>query len=121
VGIRGIRRKGETTLVAEKSACHGPARAWSARRLWRFSCVDGEQGVTQGDAQIAVPKSRPSSRHRHQQGDLPSLRRAMARDAATRKQIIQARSRRSHKRKNFDSGRLMFDYEKMISRQVRNF
>src|SRR5260370_332292 len=52
VDTAGIRRKGKTTLVAEKLSVVR-ARRGLARCDERLLVVDGEQGVTQGDAQIA--------------------------------------------------------------------
>src|SRR6202042_3237979 len=52
VDTAGIRRKGKTTLVAEKLSVV-MARRGLERCDVALLGVDGEQGVTQGDAQIA--------------------------------------------------------------------
>jgi len=52
VDTAGIRRKGKTTLVAEKLSVV-MARRGLERADVALLVVDGEQGVTQGDAQIA--------------------------------------------------------------------
>ena len=52
VDTAGIRRKGKTTLVAEKLSVV-MARRGLERCDVALLIVDGEQGVTQGDAQIA--------------------------------------------------------------------
>src|SRR5204863_212665 len=52
VDTAGIRRKGKTTLVAEKLSVV-MARRGLERCDVALLVVDGEQGVTQGDAQIA--------------------------------------------------------------------
>src|SRR5260370_20306291 len=52
VDTAGIRRKGKTTLVAEKLSVV-MARRGLERCDVALLAVDGEQGVTQGDAQIA--------------------------------------------------------------------
>jgi len=82
VDTAGFAAKAKTTLVAKNAAWLWPAAAWSAAMSLSL-VVDGEQGVTQGDAQIAATRRvRPLRRHRHQQmGFSPSSR---ARDAASR-------------------------------------
>ena len=52
VDTAGIRRKGKTTLVAEKLSVV-MARRGLERCDVALLVIDGEQGVTQGDAQIA--------------------------------------------------------------------
>ncbi|MBV9888845.1 MAG: ribosome biogenesis GTPase Der, partial [Acidobacteria bacterium] len=52
IDTAGIRRKGKTTLVAEKLSVV-MARRGLERADVALLVVDGEQGVTQGDAQIA--------------------------------------------------------------------
>src|SRR5260370_16296631 len=52
VGTAGIRRKGKTNLVAEKLSVV-MARRGLERADVALLVVDSEQGVTQGDAQIA--------------------------------------------------------------------
>jgi ribosome-associated GTPase EngA len=52
IDTAGIRRKGKTTLVAEKLSVV-MARRGLERADVALLIVDGEQGVTQGDAQIA--------------------------------------------------------------------
>src|SRR5439155_66431 len=79
---------------------------------------DGEQGVTQGDAQIAsyAEESSRSVVIVINKWDLAvvAAREAASRDAATAKGKSKRAPGERHKPENFDAGRLMFDYEKMI-------
>jgi len=84
-----------------------------------------KQGVTQGDAQIAsyAEESSRSVVIVINKWIWPSLRRrdAASRDAATAKGKAKRRSRRAAQPENFDAGRMMFEYEKMIRRQNWKF
>jgi len=117
----GIRRKGKTTLVAEKLSVV-MARRGLERCDVALLVVDGEQGVTQGDAQIAsyAEESGRSVVIVINKWDLAvvAARAAASRDAATTKGKARRAPGERHKPENFDPGRLMFDYEKNDSRQI---
>src|SRR5580700_3776053 len=122
VDTAGIRRKGKTTLVAEKLSVV-MARRGLERCDVALLVVDGEQGVTQGDAQIAsyAEESGRSVVIVMNKWDLAVV---AARDAASRDaNSAKGKSRRApgekHKPENFDAGRLIFDYEKMIRGKLK--
>ena len=116
VDTAGIRRKGKTTLVAEKLSVV-MARRGLERCDVALLIVDGEQGVTQGDAQIAsyAEESGRSVVIVINKWDLAVI---AAREAASRDAAAKGKSKRApgerRKPENFDAGRLIFDYEKMI-------
>ena len=122
VDTAGIRRKSKTTLVAEKLSVV-MARRGLERCDVALLVVDGEQGVTQGDAQIAsyAEESGRSVVIVINKWDLAVIaaRNVGIRDAAT----ARGKSRRApgerHRPEDFDSGRLMFDYEKMIRAKLK--
>jgi len=122
VDTAGIRRKGKTTLVAEKLSVV-MARRGLERCDVALLVVDGEQGVTQGDAQIAsyAEESGRSVVIVINKWDLAveAARNAGIRDAATAKGKASRRPGERHKPENFDAGRLMFDYEKMIRGKLK--
>jgi GTP-binding protein len=122
VDTAGIRRKGKTTLVAEKLSVV-MARRGLERCDVALLIVDGEQGVTQGDAQIAsyAEESGRSVVIVINKWDLAvvAAREAASRDAATAKGKAKRAPGERHKPENFDGGRLMFDYEKMIRAKLK--
>jgi GTP-binding protein len=122
VDTAGIRRKGKTTLVAEKLSVV-MARRGLERCDVALLIVDGEQGVTQGDAQIAsyAEESGRSVVIVINKWDLAvvAAREAASRDAATAKGKSKRPPGERHKPENFDAGRLMFDYEKMIRGKLK--
>jgi GTP-binding protein len=122
VDTAGIRRKGKTTLVAEKLSVV-MARRGLERCDVALLVVDGEQGVTQGDAQIAsyAEESGRSVVIVINKWDLAVIaaRDAASRDAATAKGKAKRAPGERHKPENFDAGRLMFDYEKMIRGKLK--
>src|SRR5882757_203412 len=122
VDTAGIRRKGKTTLVAEKLSVV-MARRGLERCDVALLVVDGEQGVTQGDAQIAsyAEESSRSVVIVINKWDLAvaAARDAASRDAAAAKGKSQRAPGERHKPENFDAGRLMFDYEKMIRAKLK--
>jgi len=122
VDTAGIRRKGKTTLVAEKLSVV-MARRGLERCDVALLIVDGEQGVTQGDAQIAsyAEESGRSVVIVINKWDLAVIaaREAASRDAATAKGKAKRAPGERHKPENFDAGRLMFDYEKMIRAKLK--
>jgi GTPase len=122
VDTAGIRRKGKTTLVAEKLSVV-MARRGLERCDVALLVVDGEQGVTQGDAQIAsyAEKSSRSVVIVINKWDLAvaAAREAATRDAATAKGKSKRAPGERHRPEDFDPGRLMFDYEKMIRAKLK--
>jgi len=122
VDTAGIRRKGKTTLVAEKLSVV-MARRGLERCDVAVLVVDGEQGVTQGDAQIAsyAEESSRSVVIAINKWDLAVIaaREAASRDAATAKGKSKRAPGERHKPENFDAGRLMVDYEKMIRGKLK--
>ncbi len=122
VDTAGIRRKGKTTLVAEKLSVV-MARRGLERCDVALLVVDGEQGVTQGDAQIAsyAEESGRSVVIVINKWDLAvaAAREAASRDAATAKGKSRRAPGERYKPESFDPGRLMFDYEKMIRAKLK--
>jgi len=122
VDTAGIRRKGKTKLVAEKLSVV-MARRGLERCDVALLVVDGEQGVTQGDAQIAsyAEESGRSVVIVINKWDLAlaAAREAASRDAATAKGKSKRAPGERYKPENFDPGRLMFDYEKMIRAKLK--
>jgi GTP-binding protein len=122
VDTAGIRRKGKTTLVAEKLSVV-MARRGLERCDVALLVVDGEQGVTQGDAQIAsyAEESGRSVVIVINKWDLAVIaaRNSASRDAATAKGKSRRAPGEKHRPENFDAGRLMFDYEKMIRAKLK--
>jgi GTPase len=122
VDTAGIRRKGKTTLVAEKLSVV-MARRGLERCDVALLVVDGEQGVTQGDAQIAsyAEESSRSVVIVINKWDLAvvAAREAASRDAATAKGKAKRAPGERHQPESFDAGRLMFDYEKMIRAKLK--
>jgi GTPase len=122
VDTAGIRRKGKTTLVAEKLSVV-MARRGLERCDVALLVVDGKQGVTQGDAQIAS-YAEESSRSvviviNKWDFAVIAAREAASRDAATAKGKSKRAPSEQHKPENFDAGQLMFDYEKMIRAKLK--
>ena len=116
VDTAGIRRKGKTTLVAEKlsvvMARRGLERADVALLL-----IDGEQGVTQGDATIAT--------YAEESGRSVIIvvnKWDLAVEAAQRAENEAARTARGKEKRGataaaqlvIDKGKLLFEYEKMV-------
>jgi GTP-binding protein len=122
VDTAGIRRKGKTTLVAEKLSVV-MARRGLERCDVALLVVDGEQGVTQGDAQIAsyAEESGRSVVIVINKWDLAlaAAREAAARDAATAKGKAKRAPGEKHNPASVDPGRLIFDYEKMIRGKLK--
>ncbi|HXM94559.1 MAG TPA: ribosome biogenesis GTPase Der [Candidatus Dormibacteraeota bacterium] len=122
VDTAGIRRKGKTTLVAEKLSVV-MARRGLERCDVALLIVDGEQGVTQGDAQIAsyAEESGRSVVIVINKWDLAveAARHAASRDAATAKGKSKRAPGERHRPENFDPGRLLYDYEKMIRGKLK--
>jgi GTPase len=142
VDTAGVRRKGKTNLVAEKLSVV-MARRGLERADVALLVVDSEQGVTQGDAQIAsyAEESGRSVIIVMNKWDLAAeaARAAAERDAGTAKGKAQraardARDEKEERRRNggrkhgrggqlgpgeLDKGKLIFDYEKMIRGKLK--
>ena len=122
VDTAGIRRKAKTNLVAEKLSVV-MARRGLERCDVALLVVDGEQGVTQGDAQIAnyAEASGRSVVIVINKWDLAveAARNAGIRDAAS----ARGKSRRApgerHRPEDFDASGLMFEYDKMIRGKLK--
>jgi GTP-binding protein len=130
VDTAGIRRKGKTTLVAEKLSVV-MARRGLERADVALLIVDAEQGVTQGDAQIAnyAEQSGRSVVIVMNKWDLATeaAKHAAARDAATSKGRAKRTANDARKATKvggmvfgeMDKSRLLFDYEKMVRAKLK--
>src|SRR6201984_313756 len=122
VDTAGIRRKGKTTLVAEKLSVV-MARRGLERCDVALLVVDSEQGVTQGDAQIAsyAEQSGRSVIIVMNKWDLAAeaARQGGAGDAATTKGRARRGPDEKHKFDEVDKSKLLFDYEKMVHGKLK--
>lgn len=131
VDTAGIRRKGKTKLVAEKLSVV-MARRGLERADVALLIVDGETGVTQGDATIAsyAEQSGRSVIIVVNKWDLAveAAGAAAARDAATAKGKARlaaagdggrASSGRGPAGRTVDKGKLLLDYEKLIREKLK--
>ena len=122
VDTAGIRRKGKTNLVAEKLSVV-MARRGLERADVALLVVDSEQGVTQGDAQIAsyAEESGRSVVIVMNKWDMAAeaARQAAARDAATTKGRAKRGPDEKHKFDDLDKSKLLFDYEKMVRGKLK--
>ena len=133
VDTAGIRRKGKTNLVAEKLSVV-MARRGLERCDVALLIVDGEHGVTQGDAQIAsyAEESGRSVIIVMNKWDLATqaAHKAAERDAASTKGRTKRAAREKHAGKpdcaganqpftELDKSRLLFDYEKMVRGKLK--
>jgi GTPase len=131
IDTAGIRRKGKTNLVAEKLSVV-MARRGLERSDVALLVVDGEQGVTQGDAQIAnyAEQSGRSVIIVMNKWDLAveAARKAALRDAATAKGRSAHAAQDKHRGgtggsnrtpSDLDKGLLLFDYEKMVREKLK--
>jgi len=129
VDTAGIRRKGKTNLVAEKLSVV-MARRGLERADVALLVVDSEQGVTQGDAQIAsyAEESGRSVIIVMNKWDLAAeaARRAGERDAATTKGKSKRAAEEKHGRAawalpigELDKGKLLSDYEEMVRGKLK--
>jgi GTPase len=122
VDTAGIRRKGKTTLVAEKLSVV-MARRGLERCDVALLVIDGEQGVTQGDATIAgyAEESGRSVILVINKWDLAlaAARDVAIRDAATAKGKSKQAAGGNRNPPNIDPGNLMSDYEQMIRAKLK--
>ena len=122
VDTAGIRRKGKTKLVAEKLSVV-MARRGLERCDVALLVIDGEQGVTQGDATIAgyAEQSGRSVVLVVNKWDLAlaAAREAAFGNAATAKGKSKQSVTENRDPANIDPGKLMFDYENMIRAKLK--
>jgi GTP-binding protein len=122
VDTAGIRRKGKTTLVAEKLSVV-MARRGLERSDVALLIVDAEQGVTQGDAQIAsyAEESGRSVIIVMNKWDLATAaaKKASERDAASTKGRARRAPGEKHRFEDAEKSRLLFDYEKMVRGKLK--
>lgn len=121
VDTAGIRRKGKTKLVAEKLSVV-MARRGLERADVALLIVDGEQGVTQGDATIAsyAEQSGRSVIIVINKWDLAleAAQKAAERDAAT----ARGKAKRvggQPQSSQIDRGKLLLDYEELIRKKLK--
>jgi GTP-binding protein len=121
VDTAGIRRKGKTKLVAEKLSVV-MARRGLERADVALLVVDGEQGVTQGDATIAsyAEESGRSVIVVINKWDLAvaAAQKAADRDAASAKGKARHAASGSHS-STVDRGKLLMDYEEIIRKKLK--
>ena len=121
VDTAGIRRKGKTKLVAEKLSVV-MARRGLERADVALLIVDGEQGVTQGDATIAsyAEQSGRSVIIVINKWDLAleAAQKAAERDAATAKGKAK-RAGGQPQSVQIDRGKLLLDYEELIRKKLK--
>ena len=121
VDTAGIRRKGKTKLVAEKLSVV-MARRGLERADIALLVVDGEQGVTQGDATIAsyAEQSGRSVIIVINKWDLAieAAQKAADRDAATAKGKSKRAAGGQHST-TVDRGKLLMDYEELIRKKLK--
>ena len=122
VDTAGIRRKGKTKLVAEKLSVV-MARRGLERADVAILVTDGEQGVTQGDATIAsyAEQSGRSVIIVVNKWDLAvdAAQRAADEAAKTAKGKAKRPSDGATPSGVIDKGKLLFDYEKMVSEKFK--
>src|SRR5207253_870379 len=118
----GTRRKGKTKVVAEKLSVV-MARRGLERSDVALLVIDGEQGVTQGDATIAgyAEQSGRSIILVVNKWDLAlaAAREAALSDAATAKGKSRQSLSENRDPANIDPGKLMSDYENMIRAKLK--
>jgi GTP-binding protein len=116
VDTAGIRRKGKTNLIAEKLSVV-MARRGLERADVAILLIDGEQGVTQGDATIAsyAEQSGRSVILVVNKWDLAVEAAQRAADEAAKSAKGKKQAQEGGKpRREVDKGKLLFDYEKMV-------
>jgi GTP-binding protein len=122
VDTAGIRRKGKTKLVAEKLSVV-MARRGLERCDVALLVIDGEQGVTQGDATIAgyAEQSGRSIILVVNKWDLAlaAAREAGLSDGATGKGKSKPSLSENRDAANIDPGKLLFDYENLIRAKLK--
>lgn len=122
VDTAGIRRKGKTNLVAEKLSVV-MARRGLERADVAVLVIDGEQGVTQGDATIAsyAEQSGRSVIIVVNKWDLAvvAAQRAADESANSAKGKAKRASEGNPPRREIDKGKLLLDYEAMVKEKFK--
>lgn len=122
VDTAGIRRKGKTTLVAEKLSVV-MARRGLERADVALLVIDGEQGVTQGDATIAsyAEESGRSVIIVVNKWDLAveAAQRSADESAKTAKGKAKRAAEEKPTRREIDKGKLLFEYEQMVQEKFK--
>jgi len=122
VDTAGIRRKGKTTLVAEKLSVV-MARRGLERADVAILVIDGEQGVTQGDATIAsyAEQSGRSVIIVVNKWDLAveAAQRAADESAKSAKGKAKRASEGNPPHREIDKGKLLLEYDKMVKEKFK--
>jgi GTP-binding protein len=134
VDTAGIRRKGKTNLVAEKLSVV-MARRGLERSDVALLVVDSEQGVTQGDAQIANYAEQSgrtviivmnkwdlateAASKAEQRGAAGAAKDKSKRGASHGQKGEDRENAGARPAAGFDKGRLLFDYEKMVREKLK--
>jgi GTP-binding protein len=122
VDTAGIRRKGKTKLVAEKLSVV-MARRGLERADVALLVVDGEQGVTQGDATIAMyaEQSGRSVIIVINKWDLAieAAQKAADRDASSARGKAKRAANLNPPAVKIDRGKLLLDYEALIRKKLK--
>jgi GTP-binding protein len=122
VDTAGIRRKSKTKLVAEKLSVV-MARRGLERADVAILVVDGEQGVTQGDATIAsyAEQSGRSVIIVVNKWDLAveAAQRAADEAAKTAKGKAKRASAETAPQREIDKGKLLYEYERMVQEKFK--
>ena len=121
VDTAGIRRKGKTTLVAEKLSVV-MARRGLERADVGLLVIDGEQGVTQGDATIATYASESG-----RSVIIVVNKWDLAVEAAQQAENESARTAKGREKRKIsgqttpaiDKGKLLWEYEKMVKEKFK--
>jgi GTP-binding protein len=117
VDTAGIRRKGKTKLVAEKLSVV-MARRGLERADLALLVIDGEQGVTQGDATIAS-YAEESGRSVIIVMNKWDLAVAAAQHARNTAKTTKGKEPPGAPAKPIDKGKLLFEYEKMVKEKFK--
>jgi GTP-binding protein len=122
VDTAGIRRKGKTTLVAEKLSVVMAKRGLERADL-ALLVIDGEQGVTQGDATIAsyAEESGRSVIIVVNKWDLAveAAQRAADEAGKSAKGKANRESQGIRQPREIDKGKLLFEYEAMVKEKFK--
>jgi GTP-binding protein len=120
VDTAGIRRKGKTKLVAEKLSVV-MARRGLERADVALLVIDGEQGVTQGDATIAsyAEESGRSVIIVVNKWDLAVEAAQRAADASARTAKGKEKRAAQGAAQAIDKGKLLLEYEKMVKEKFK--
>jgi len=122
VDTAGIRRKGKTTLVAEKLSVVMAKRGLERADI-AILVIDGEQGVTQGDATIAsyAEQSGRSVIIVVNKWDLAveAAERSAAESGRSAKTGKQLKGADGSGRAEIDRGKLLLEYEKLVREKFK--